>query len=355
VARIADRGQAMLTVFADAHAEHAGLLDPLADRYVPSPECPERADGVLAELEQQGIAQCVETRPCDSSRFVAVHAPEYVEFLRTAWTDWVAAGETATNARPMTFVSGELRGLAERSIHGRLGKHSFDTSAPFVAGSWNAIRRSAETAVTAALQVAAGAPAAFALCRPPGHHASRDRCGGYCYLNNTAIAAQTLRDQGCSRIAILDVDYHHGNGTQSIFYARGDVLTVSLHADPRDEYPYFAGYADETGSGKGSGLNINYPLPLGTNWHDYSTALGDALARISTFVPDAIVVALGLDTYAGDPTTHFGLRLPDYRSMGRMIRALGVPVLTVLEGGYAVEAIGANTASYLRGIEDDTA
>ena len=341
----------MLTVYCDTHGRHNGLLEPLGDRYVPSPECPERADNVLAELRKLDFVRLVDTRPCDESRFTAIHSREYIEFLRSAWADWSRAGEDARNARPSTFVADDMRRLADRSIHGRLGMHSFDTSAPLVAGSWAAIRRSAETAVTGALLVSEGARYVFSLCRPPGHHASRDRCGGYCYLNNTAIAAQLLIDHGMRRVAVLDVDYHHGNGTQSIFYDRRDVLTVSLHADPRDEYPYFAGYEDERGIGEGAGFNVNYPLPLGTEWRVYSDALNDAMGRLAGFDADALIVALGLDTYEGDPTTHFGLTRADYLSMGRVVGASGLPVLTVLEGGYAVDAIGPNTVSFLRGLE----
>jgi len=340
----------MLIVYGDAHGQHDGLLEPTGDRYIASPECPERAYNVLAELRELDFVRLVDVRPCDDSRFAAVHSAEYIEFLKSAWDDWSRAGESASNARPSTFVADDMRRLADRSIHGRLGKHSFDTSAPFTAGSWAAIRRSAEAAVTGAVLVLEGARHVFALCRPPGHHATRDRCGGYCYLNNSAIATQVLIDHGMQRVAVLDVDYHHGNGTQSIFYDRRDVLTVSLHADPHDEYPYFAGYEDERGTGDGAGYNMNYPLPLGTGWDAYSDALVDALGRVAEFGPDALVVALGLDTYEGDPTTHFGLTRDDYLSMGRLVGAAGLPVLTVLEGGYAVDAIGLNTASYLRGL-----
>jgi acetoin utilization deacetylase AcuC-like enzyme len=190
------------------------------------------------------------------------------------------------------------------------------------------------------------------LCRPPGHHATADYCGGYCYLNNTALAVQSLLDAGAGKVAVLDVDYHHGNGTQSIFYERNDVLTISLHADPRREYPYFLGYEDEPGAGKGHGFNINYPLPFGTDWEQYSVALAQALGQLPGFSPDALVVALGLDTFAGDPTTHFNITSGDFLQMGKTIAAAGVPTLTVLEGGYSLEHIGQNTVNFLTGIED---
>ena len=192
---------------------------------------------------------------------------------------------------------------------------------------------------------------AFSLCRPPGHHATVDYCGGYCYLNNSALAAQSLLDAGRSRVAVLDVDYHHGNGTQSIFYGRDDVLTISLHADPDLEYPFFLGYADERGEGGGLGCNVNYPLPFGTDWAAYAPVLDDALGKIREFGPEALVVALGLDTFAGDPTTFFGIETAEYAHMGRAIGSLGLPTLVVLEGGYCVEHIGANTVTFLSGLK----
>ena len=196
----------------------------------------------------------------------------------------------------------------------------------------------------------AGERAAFALCRPPGHHAGADYLGGYCYLNNAAIAAQAAIDAGRKRVAILDVDYHHGNGTQDIFYARGDVLFVSIHADPRMDYPYFWGHADETGEGEGEGATLNLPLPRGTDLAAYLPALDAALARIAAFAPDLLVISYGADTFAGDPISHFRLR---NRRLCRSRRAgspaLGLPTLIVMEGGYAVDALGANVAAFLSG------
>jgi acetoin utilization deacetylase AcuC-like enzyme len=236
-------------------------------------------------------------------------------------------------------------------IVGKLGRYSFDATSPFVAGSWQAIRTSANIALTGAEIVKGDDRLAFAACRPPGHHATKRYCGGYCYLNNNALAAQSLIDGGAKKVAILDVDYHHGNGTQSIFYDRNDVLTISLHADPKVEYPFFLGYADEPGEGQGHGFNINYPLPFGTDWTDYSVFLKYAVDEISRFGPDALVVALGLDTFAGDPTTFFEITTEDFERMGAAIGGLKLPTLIVLEGGYSVEWIGQNTANFLTGLE----
>jgi acetoin utilization deacetylase AcuC-like enzyme len=206
-------------------------------------------------------------------------------------------------------------------------------------------------AQTAQRLVAGGARAAFALCRPPGHHAASDMYGGYCFLNNAAIAAQMFRDQGAGRVAVLDVDFHHGNGTQDIFYGRDDVLFCSLHGQPEDAFPHFLGYADETGSGGGEGFTVNYPMPPGTPFAIWGAALDDAIARIASYGPDALVVSLGVDTYKEDPISFFKLDSPDFLTMGDRIAKLGLPTLFVMEGGYAIDEIGLNTVNVLEGFE----
>ena len=212
--------------------------------------------------------------------------------------------------------------------------------------AWAASR----VALAAQHAVADGAAeAAFALCRPPGHHAAATAYGGYCYLNNAAIAAQSFVDGGAERVAVIDVDYHHGNGTQSIFWERPDVLTVSLHADPRQEYPYFLGHADETGGGAGAGANLNLPMPWGTGFDRWFAALDDACGVVSRFGPDAVVVPLGVDTHEADPISHFELRSDDYLRVGARLAALGRPAVFVLEGGYATDVIGTNVANVLSG------
>jgi acetoin utilization deacetylase AcuC-like enzyme len=206
-------------------------------------------------------------------------------------------------------------------------------------------------ALSAQAEIAAGAHSAFALCRPPGHHAAGELMGGYCYLNNAAIAAQAFLDQGRQRVAILDVDYHHGNGTQDIFYTRADVLFASIHGDPAEEFPFFLGYADECGIGAGEGCNHNYPLAMGSPWEVWSAALDEACQRIAEYDAEVIVVSLGVDTFKDDPISQFKLDSPDYLAMGKRIAALGKPTLFVMEGGYAVEAIGVNAVNVLEGFE----
>ncbi|MGE8590937.1 MAG: histone deacetylase family protein, partial [Alcaligenes sp.] len=181
------------------------------------------------------------------------------------------------------------------------------------------------------------------------HHAGADFFGGYCFLNNAALAAQALRDAGAARVAILDVDYHHGNGTQSIFYERGDVLTVSVHGDPTTEYPFFLGYADEEGEGAGFGANLNLPLAAGTDFATWTQAMQKGLAAIQAFKADAVVVALGVDTYEGDPISKFKLKSTDYLAVGRALASLALPTVYTMEGGYAVADVGINVANVLEG------
>jgi acetoin utilization deacetylase AcuC-like enzyme len=217
-------------------------------------------------------------------------------------------------------------------------------------GSWAAARSGAACAIDAAREVSSGkVRSAFALSRPPGHHAGADFMGGYCFLNNAALAAQGLRDAGAERVAVLDVDYHHGNGTQAIFYERADVLTVSIHGDPKTEYPFYLGHADERGAGAGTGFNLNLPQPRGTTFATWRNALQEAIAAVKAFGAQALVVSLGVDTFEGDPISGFRLRSADYLEIGRDIAQSGLPTVFVFEGGYAVEEVGINTVNVLEG------
>ncbi|MDX1403541.1 MAG: histone deacetylase family protein [Woeseiaceae bacterium] len=340
----------MITVYADDHRLHRGLLDPRGETWRASSECPERADNVVKAIREQRFGTVIEPDQFDDAPITRIHTADYLEFLKNVWPEWLASDEQGANARPETFVGPGMRHVESDCIAGKLGRYSFDSTTPFVEGSFKAIRTSANIALTAAGLLQDGQRHAFALCRPPGHHATQDCCGGYCYLNNTALAAQKLLDGGAGPVAVLDVDYHHGNGTQTIFYERSDVLTISLHADPKLEYPFFAGFADETGAGNGRGYNYNYPLPFGTDWASYQAVLDEALDGIRRFSPAVLLVALGLDTFVGDPTTHFAITTDDFRRMGERIATLALPTLVVLEGGYSVEHIGENTVNFLKGL-----
>ena len=237
--------------------------------------------------------------------------------------------------------------------HLRLGAYCFDTATPIVAGTADAARAAVDIALTAADRVLEGAPLAYGLCRPPGHHAGRNLIGGYCFFNNAAIVAESLVSRGASRVAILDVDFHHGNGTQQIFWNRDDVLYVSLHGDPGGIYPYYSGYASERGGDGGVGANLNLPLAPGTDGDGYLAALADGLDAIAAFDPDApLVLSLGFDTYHADPICNLALQTDDYARIGSRIAELGHPVVALQEGGYAVDALGANAVAFLGGLRE---
>lgn len=272
-----------------------------------------------------------------------VHSADYLDFLRTAHADWLAAGREG-DAFPYTFPVIGRRPLTLERIDARLGAHSFDTATPIGPGTWEAAYWSAQTALSGLAAVLGGERSVFALTRPPGHHAGRDYCGGYSYLNSAAIAAEAALAAGRKRVAILDVDYHHGNGTQDLFAGRSDVAFASIHADPKMDYPYYWGHADES-----AGNILNLPLPRGTDWAAYEPALVQALNWLAKFEAELLIVSFGADTFAGDPISFFDLQTADYAPIARRIAALGLPTLIVMEGGYAVDALGANVAAFLSG------
>lgn len=279
-----------------------------------------------------------------------VHDRGYVDFLRSAYEDWRASGRDG-DAIGYTWPIARRRHLDLNRIDARLGLYSYDAATPIAEGTWEASYWAAQTALSALAAILDGETAtSFALCRPPGHHSGRDYCGGYCYLNNAAIAAEQARCSG-RRVAILDIDYHHGNGTQDIFYADPEVMFVSIHADPRTDYPFFWGHADERGEGEGLGKTLNLPLPRGTEFPTYEAALGTALDAVRSHGADLLVVSFGADTFEEDPISHFRLGRDDYRAIGGRIAALGLPVLVAMEGGYAVDALGLNVQALLSGFD----
>ncbi|WP_310057561.1 histone deacetylase family protein [Lysobacter niastensis] len=313
---------------------------------VPCYEMPARVDHILAAIARAGWA--VEApREYDDAVFTSVHDADYLAFLRGAYDAWRAEGRDGFMLPGAFPARGLRRDRVPTGLHARLGYYAFDAGSPIVAGTWQAARAAAHCALTAADLVAAGERSTYALCRPPGHHAGRGMLGGYCFLNNAALAAQRLRDAGMARIAVLDVDYHHGNGTQEIFWDRDDVLFVSIHGDPNTEYPFFLGHADERGAGAGEGYNHNFPLPRGTDWAGYAAALETALGHVVDYAPQALVVSLGVDIFEGDPISQFRLGAADFTRLGAHIAALELPTVLVQEGGYAVAEIGDNVASVL--------
>jgi acetoin utilization deacetylase AcuC-like enzyme len=341
----------MKTIYSERHRLQDGKAELIDGQLLPCFEQPLRAELIVARVREVGLGEVFSPDEHGLEPLRRVHAEPFLRFLEGAWEAWVAE-HGAWDALPLCWPTRGLRQVEPDSIDGKLSYFSFDAGTPITAGTWQAARSAADVALTGAQLIASGAErAAFALCRPPGHHAARDCYGGYCFLNNAAIAAQALRDRGAARVAILDVDYHHGNGTQAIFYDRADVLFLSLHADPRQEFPFFLGHADETGTGAGAGCNRNYPLPWGTGFEVWSAALADACGHIEAFRPDALVVSLGVDTFEQDPISRFRLQAEDFPKAGARIARLGLPTLFVMEGGYAIEAIGVNAVAVLTGFE----
>ncbi|MFK8251402.1 histone deacetylase family protein [Ancylobacter terrae] len=338
----------MKTVYSPRHLGHSGQVELYNGAIVPAFEKPERAEMIRAAVEGRGFGATVEPTAHGLDPLTRVHDRAYVDFLGTVRQMWIEDGRSGP-ILPSFWKAPGMRAIEPETVDGKLGHFSFDAGCCLVEGSWDAIQSSADVALTGVDLVQAGDSAAFALCRPPGHHAHAANMGGYCYINNASVAAQAFRDAGAGRVAILDVDYHHGNGTQSIFYDRADVLVCNIHGDPKQEYPYFLGHADETGTGAGEGFNANFPLRWGTDFGVWFDALEAACRKVETYGPDALVVSLGVDTYKDDPISQFRLDSPDYLAIGARIAQLRKPTLFVMEGGYAVEAIGVNVANTLEG------
>jgi len=340
----------MKLIHSPLHALHDGGMELFRGELVPCFEMPSRVDHILAAFGRAGWP--VEPpRDYDDAVLASVHDADYLAFLAGAYDAWRAEGRDGFMLAGAFPARGMRRDRIPTGLHARLGYYSFDAGTPIVAGTWQAARAAAHCALTAADLVAAGERSAYALCRPPGHHAGHAMFGGYCYINNAALAAQRLRDAGFAKVAVLDVDYHHGNGTQDIFWTRDDVLFVSIHGDPNTEYPFYLGHADERGAGAGEGCNHNFPLPRGTEWPRYAATLETALDTIAAYAPDALVVSLGVDIFEGDPISGFRLGADTFPLLGARIAALGLPTVLVQEGGYAVDEIGDIVAGVLSAFE----
>lgn len=340
----------MKTVFSPLHNRRTAKSELDGGILVDPYEKPSRAETILARVKHQGLGEVLAPDTFGLEPVLRVHSHEYVEFLRQCWQDWTAAGKPG-EAIPAVWPGRGMRQRIPKDIDGRLGYFSFAAETSITEGTWDAACASANVALTAQRLVADGERAAFALCRPPGHHAAADLFGGYCFFNNAAIAAQAFLDQGAERVAILDVDFHHGNGTQSIFYERSDVLTISLHGDPDLVFPHFLGFGDETGTGAGAGYNLNLIYPPGTGYGAWSEGLEGACRRVAEYRPDALVIALGVDTFEEDPISFFKLASDDYLTLGARLARLHLPTLFTLEGGYDVEAIGINAVNVLEGFD----
>ncbi|RYY27859.1 MAG: histone deacetylase family protein [Sphingomonadales bacterium] len=335
----------MRTFFDPRQLAHAPALELHNGAYVPHAETPYRAESIVAALDGFVL-------PTDHGEapIRAVHDVGYLNFLKTGAQAWAAAGRSG-DAVGYVWPVVRRRPLNLSRIDALLGQYSYDGGTPLTIDTWGAAYWSSQCALSALDAVLAGERAAFALCRPPGHHAGTDYLGGYCYLNNAAIAAQAARDAGVAHVAILDVDYHHGNGTQDIFWERDDVFFASIHADPATDYPFYWGHADEAGEGEGARTTLNLPLAQGSDLAVFRAAQTEALDAIAAFDPGLLVLSFGADTFAEDPISHFKLLHPDYKVLAGDIAARGWPTVIAMEGGYAAGALGENVASFLSGFD----
>ena len=318
-------------------------------KFVPSRERPSRADIMLSACEKAGF-EVQKSHPFDIELIQAVHSKKYLTFLETIHEEWSKVPGTSEEVVPNVFPVAK-GAICPTSVVGSAGFYISDLAAPVGTGTWNAAIGAAETALSAAESLLNGDKVAYALCRPPGHHAFSERAAGYCFLNNAAIAADYLTKDN-KKVALLDVDVHHGNGSQDIFYSRSDVLFTSLHADPNTTYPFFWGYEEQTGSGEGEGYTHNVPLPIGTTDDQYHTALLPVLQKIRDYKADYLVISLGLDTYGGDPYKLFELKTECYRKMAQEISKLNLPTVIIQEGGYLCDDLGKNLIEFLEGMLD---
>ena len=345
----------MKVIYNPAHLQHDPHVEFETSRSHSPFEHIGRAEAIREVLQADETFDIAGPTAWGIDPILAVHDPGLVRFLSTAWAEYQVANGPTREVVPDVFFRPSLRNkMATRSepesINGRLGWWCFETTTPLTETTYEAAIGAVDTALTAAQVVLDGAASAYGLCRPPGHHAPTSLYGGYCFFNNAAIAAHHIATTTGTKVTVLDVDYHHGNGTQEIFYDRDDVQYVSLHGDPARAYPYSIGYADETGSGPGFGSTLNMPLPFQTDDDLYCAGLATACQRIAAFGPSTLIVSLGLDTYFNDPIADLAVTTHGFYRQGQLIRQLGLPTVILQEGGYDVAAIGQNVRQFLLGM-----
>ena len=349
--------QPVSVITSDEHRSHDPEFDIYSGSLVPRFEVPQRVDCIVQALDGQGFVTADPTSH-GMAPILRVHNPDLVDFLSTAWKGYIEEIPNPQAVIAETFIH---PGLVESmpvgrppltNVYGRLGWFCFDTSSPLSEGSWSAALASVDIALSGVDRILGGEPLVYSLCRPPGHHATRSAFGGFCLLNNAAVAAQALIDAGAGRVTVLDVDAHHGNGTQQIFYRRGDVQVVSIHMDPDQNYPWFVGRAHERGEGPGAGANFNVPLPLGTAGDRYLAELATAVDAVAAFDPEYVVVSLGVDPADGDPTAGLCLTTADFAGVGAALAAIERPMLVVQEGGYQLHRVGADVRAFFDGLTD---
>lgn len=345
----------MHTIYSEKHKLRNATAELHGGELVTPFECPERAIFVLNAIQSSGLGDVLEPQEFGLEPVLAVHDAGYLKFLEVCHSEWLKLGhkgEAVPNCWPSRSMNSPH---IPEHIEGQMGHYALAGETSITEGTWEAVLAAKDVALTATQSVISqGERAAFALCRPPGHHAAFDQYGGYCFLNNAAIAAQYALDQGAKRVAILDVDFHHGNGTQQIFYDRDDVYFLSLHGDPKVSFPYYLGHADETGEGKGVGFNQNYPLAALTEYAVWKQALENALTKITAYQPDVLIVSLGVDTFENDPISSFKVKSAGFTDYGRCIGQCGLPTVFVMEGGYAVAEVGINVVNVLKGFESES-
>lgn len=353
----------MQVVYSPAHLAHDIVSETFMGVQVPANEVAERAERIRAALDADGGFPRIEPTEHGEGPITAVHEPAMVRFLGSAWSELRRQGIARSFLSADTYPNRSMfEGMSEDAVRrfvrepifagGRAGFWGLDSAAPMVAGTYGAARAAVDVALTAVdLVLDGGAQAAYGLCRPPGHHAARSMYGGYCFFNNAAIAAQAISAATGERVAILDVDFHHGNGSQQIFWRRGDVRYVSIHAHPDRQYPYFLGREDETGEGQGAGENLNITLDAGAGDADYLAATDRACEAIAAVPGSVVVVSLGFDTYGLDPIGDFALTTAVYHEVGRRVAELGRRLVILQEGGYHRPSLGENARAWLRGAE----
>ena len=348
--------QPISVITSDEHRSHDPEWDVYSGTMVGRFEVPQRVDCIVQALkDDEGFAMVAPTSH-GMQPILRVHNSDLVDFLSTAWKDYTTVLPDAQAVIAEMFIHpGLVEGMPVgrapvSNAYGRLGWFCFDTSSPLSEGSWPAALASVDIALSGVDRILAGERMVYSLCRPPGHHATRSAFGGFCLLNNAAIAAQALIDSGVGRVTVLDVDAHHGNGTQQIFYQRGDVQFVSIHMDPEQNYPWFVGRSHERGEGPGAGANLNLPIPLGTTGDRFQAELAVGIDAVAAFDPEYVIVSLGVDPAAGDPTAGLCLTTPDFADVGRAIAAIDRPLLLVQEGGYQLNRVGADVRAVLDGL-----
>jgi len=343
----------MHTFYYPGHVRH----DPTQYLHPDGPEPPlllddpQRGELIRQAIEDAGLGQVTAPGDFGSEPIGVVHEYGMINLLQDGH-ERLSTQSDEKVALPDTFMFNVRPLHKTRSIRGQLGYYCFDRSSPLLEHTWESAYWSVQTAVSGAALVAAGGEKiAYALCRPPGHHAGPNSYGGRSYLNNAAIAANWLVQQG-HRVAILDIDFHHGNGTQAVFYGRSDVLVCSIHTDPFYDYPYFWGFADEFGIGSGLNYNYNFPLPRGTQESTYLETLTAALIKIRLYVPDALIVSLGTNIAENDPGGSFRLQTNSFTRIGHQLAETGIPMIIVQEGGYLLSSLGQQVVAFFNGLLD---